>query len=192
MKTLYLILLLTLVLFGCTFYPIKKIEFRDYVNNVYVNDASSILYRVSRPFPSHQEPKIEATATTTIMAESGKASYYNYKLKGYPNYSKENFTAASRDFPRGTELLVCRTDARINIEDIRDVVRRKDEGRIYLNQSEYNINKCVRVRVNDFGPEHCKDNKDACPERIIDLSSKAFSELAPLSVGLIDVEITKL
>jgi len=41
MKTLYLILLLTLIIFGCTFYPIKKVEFGNY----------------------HHSPKIEATAT---------------------------------------------------------------------------------------------------------------------------------
>lgn len=54
------------------------------------------------------------------------ASWYDYDLKGSPGYSKTNATAASRDFERGTNLLVCRTDA---------------------------TDVCVTVRVNDFGPD---------------------------------------
>lgn len=41
----------------------SKIEFRDYINNVYPDDVSSMLYRVGRPFPPHHSHKIEATQT---------------------------------------------------------------------------------------------------------------------------------
>lgn len=56
----------------------------------------------------------------------GVASWYDYSLKGLPNYSKSNLTAASRDYPRGTHLEVCRED---------------------------NPSVCVVVRVNDYGPQ---------------------------------------
>lgn len=55
----------------------------------------------------------------------GVTSWYPYSLPDYPNYSDTHLTAASRDYPRGTKLVVC------------------TEDRGY----------CVTVRVNDFGPE---------------------------------------
>ncbi len=96
------------------------------------------------------------------------ASWYNYDLPNYPNYSKQNLTAASRDYPRGTKPIVCR-----------------------VNDSIFPP-RCVVVRVNDYGPEHCEDNPIACPERDIDLSSKAFKELQDLKLGLLKVTITPL
>lgn len=44
--------------------------------------------------------------------------------------------------------------------------------------------KSVICRVTDFGPD-----KDLHPDRIIDLSSTAFSKLAPLSEGIIEVKV---
>jgi rare lipoprotein A (peptidoglycan hydrolase) len=38
--------------------------------------------------------------------------------------------------------------------------------------------------VTDFGP-----NKSIFPERIVDLSSEAFSRIAPLSLGVINVMV---
>lgn len=110
----------------------------------------------------------------------GKASWYDYKLKGYPNYSKENYTAASRDYPRGTELLVCRTDKKADETDKSKNLTIDNEPYLFIYKGEY---LCVKVRVNDYVEN---------PNVIIDISSKAFSELAPLSKGIIDVEITKL
>jgi len=80
----------------------------------------------------------------------GVASWYDYDLKDYPDYSKDHLTCASRDYPKGTMLEVTYGD------------------------------KSVVCRVNDW-IEH--------PDRIIDLSSMAFKELAPLSVGLLEVII---
>ena len=88
--------------------------------------------------------------------ESGVlASWYNYSLKGAPNYSTYTETAASRDYPKGTYLQVW-TDEKI-----------------------------IVVRVNDYGPEEWTG-------RDIDLSSYAFSKLAPLSKGIITVRIRPL
>jgi len=42
----------------------------------------------------------------------------------------------------------------------------------------------VICRVTDFGP-----NKSIFPERIVDLSSEAFSRIAPLSLGVINVMV---
>lgn len=44
--------------------------------------------------------------------------------------------------------------------------------------------RCVMVVVNDYGPE-----KAAHPDRIIDLSSYAFSQIGILSAGIIDVDV---
>lgn len=47
--------------------------------------------------------------------------------------------------------------------------------------------KVVICKKTDYGPD-----ESIHPDRIIDLSSTAFKELAPLSVGLINVKIEKL
>lgn len=59
----------------------------------------------------------------------------------------------------------------------RDLVRYSN----YIVQYE---GKTVTVRINDYGPD-----ASVHPDRIIDLSSYAFKQLAPLSGGLITVEI---
>lgn len=107
-----------------------------------------------------------------LKQTQGLASWYDYSLPNYPNYSKSHYTAASRDYPRGTMLRVCRIG-----------ITRTDYYKPLL---------CVDVRVNDFGPEHCADNPVACPERILDLSSAAFKELTPLDKGIIEVKIEEI
>ena len=54
------------------------------------------------------------------------ASWYNYSLPNWPNAGAERLTTASRDYPRGTKLQVCRTTPK---------------------------KPCVIVWVNDYGPE---------------------------------------
>lgn len=103
--------------------------------------------------------KIEATRSVKRYYD-GTASWYDYAL-GHedqkctpdrePCYSQQNDTCASRDYDRGT-MLVVTTDS-----------------------------KKVVCRVNDYGP--------ADTTRIIDLSSHAFAQLAPLSAGLITVTV---
>jgi len=58
-----------------------------------------------------------------VGSHSGLASWYDYDLEGYPEYSKDHRTCASRDYPRGTILQVIYQD------------------------------KFTTCRVNDFGPE---------------------------------------
>ena len=43
-------------------------------------------------------------------SHSGLASWYDYDLEGYPGYSKDHRTYASRDYPRGTILRVIYKD----------------------------------------------------------------------------------
>ena len=88
-------------------------------------------------------------------ADSKIASWYDYDLVGYPNYSKYTSTCASRDYPRKTILKVT------NLKN----------------------GKSVECRVNDW-IEH--------PDRNLDLSSFAFKQLAPLTVGLLDVTIEQI
>lgn len=87
-------------------------------------------------------------------SHSGLASWYDYDLEGYPRYSKDHRTCASRDFSRGSILRVIYKD------------------------------RFTTCRVNDFGPEEWTG-------RDIDLSSLAFTDLAPLSKGILEVRIIK-
>lgn len=68
---------------------------------------------------------IAPKATVKPQSAAVTASWYDYSLKGIV-YSKDHRTAASRDYPRGTMLRVCRAD---------------------------NSAKCVDVLVNDYGPQ---------------------------------------
>lgn len=94
----------------------------------------------------------------------GDASWYDYDLPDYPDYSKDHYTAAARFWPRGTKLKVC------NFQVVPS-----------------DLHNCVQVRVNDYGPDANRH-----PERIVDLSSAAFKRLAPLSSGIIPVEVTEI
>jgi rare lipoprotein A (peptidoglycan hydrolase) len=102
---------------------------------------------------------VACPASAVISTIPMIASWYDYDLKGYPDYSKTNATAASRDYPRGTFLLVCRADTGY-------------------------ADDCITVRVNDYGPD-----ASVHPDRGLDLSSYAFQQIAPLSSGLASVTV---
>lgn len=98
----------------------------------------------------------------TKQADYGLASWYDYSFTSDDQicrsddcYSMFKSTCASRDYKRGTRLLV-----------------------------SFN-GKSVECLVNDFGPE-------AWTGRSIDLSSYAFKQLSPLSVGVIKVLISEI
>ncbi len=135
----------------------------------------------------HPTPKDFEQKHITKTIQTGKSSWYNYSLPGYPNYSKTHFTAASRDYPRGTMLRVCKTDKETDIKGLKEITweKAKRKGAYYFQPepNEQNIYKCVDVRVNDYVEN---------PNVIIDLSSRAFASLAPLSKGIIQVEITEI
>lgn len=92
--------------------------------------AAAALWYTSWP----KEAKGEINICDTMVCPPEKqamtipmiGSWYDYDLPGAKGYSTTHATAASRDFPRKTNLLVCRTD-------------------------DQNI--CIIVRVNDFGPD---------------------------------------
>jgi len=104
---------------------------------------------------SSTRQSLEANEPDGRFANSEIASWYDYDLEGYPNYSKYTSTCASRDYPRKTILKVT------NLKN----------------------GKSVECRVNDW-IEH--------PDRNLDLSSFAFKQLAPLTVGLLDVTIEQI
>lgn len=117
----------------------------------------AVLASISSLFSGVDVPE----AVSTPTPEAQVASWYDYDIAsdGYGYvchreiddcYTESHFVAASRDYPRGTMVEVCRGD------------------------------RCVIVKITDY-IEH--------PERDIDLSSFAFSHLAPLSYGLIGVNI---
>ena len=76
------------------------------------------------PKPPSKPPVKEKVAVTTPIGEyrNTKASYYDYSLKGSPNHSKTNLTAASNLYPRGSNVEVCAGE------------------------------KCIVVKINDYGP----------------------------------------
>jgi hypothetical protein len=103
------------------------------------------------------------------VGDSGKASYYDYDLKDYPNYSKTHATAASRKYPRGSRLEVCR---QIPVPGKPD---------------SFLASTCVIVKVNDYGPD-----AKVFPDRIIDLSSYAFNKIASTRDGVVVVTVSKI
>lgn len=110
----------------------------------------------------------------------GMASWYDYELAGglgYPcQYGSGCYTesvdiAAVRDYPRGTILEVT------NLEN----------------------DKKVLVKVTDYGPVDCAgriklglDSPQTCKERMIDLSSHAFAQIANLGDGLVKVSMQEM
>lgn len=112
-------------------------------------------------------PKITVT-TLPEIDQKGIASYYDYSLPDDPNYSKTHATAASTKYKRGTKLQVCS--------------QTKIAGESYSLDD-----KCVEVIINDHGPD-----KSIHPDRVIDLSSHAFGQIANLSQGLTYVAIREL
>ena len=66
-------------------------------------------------------------------------------------------------------------------------LRKKDYGKYYQVCSADN-GKCVMVRHNDFGPR----KRLFMQGRIIDLSPKAFLELADLKTGIINVMVREV
>ena len=66
-------------------------------------------------------------------------------------------------------------------------MRRRDFGR-YYKVCNLSNNKCVVVRHNNFGPSKRLFDKG----RIIDLSKKAFSEIADIKDGVVKVSLEEL
>lgn len=128
--------------------------------NYSFNRTTLAIERINTPAQQHLiDDNIKLDLT---KKNSGLASWYDYSLPDFPQYSKSHYTAASRDYPRGTILIVC-VDYLLAIEL-----------------------RCVQVRVNDYGPEVAKH-----PERVIDLSSAAYKQLQPLNTGVMPVRIYK-
>lgn len=118
---------------------------------------------------SSSSPLIFVSVSRSQEWKSGFASYYDYDLSGPDQrcltddcYSRYNATTASREFPRGTMILV----------------------RNPKNQKE------VVVKVNDYGPAECPRSEPDCylKGRALDLSSYAFKQLTALSKGVLWVE----
>lgn len=90
--------------------------------------TSSKSFPLGNPKGTELEPAQGSTTSLSNPSEipnSSIASWYDYNLKDLPGYSRENATAASRDYPRGSILRVTNTKTGASVE----------------------------VRVNDYGPE---------------------------------------
>lgn len=121
-------------------------------------ETIEMLPEIATTTPPLEVKKIEKKeGSQSPVIPSSIASWYDYNLKDAPGYSKTNATAASRDYPRGSILLV----------------------------TNVSTGATTTVRVNDYGPE-------AWTGRAIDLSSFAFSQIAPKSLGLVKVKIEKI
>lgn len=105
----------------------KNVEKIRYLSGtVLVFAAAAVMVMLSfMLFPAPHHITVPAPMPDEVPAprvQVGTASWYDYGLAGAPDYAQSHLTAASRDFPRGTMLEVCRTDA----------------------------DACVAVRVNDY------------------------------------------
>lgn len=105
-----------------------------------------------------------------VIGQSGVASWYDYYLEG-KEWSKTHDTCATQQFKRYGSLKVT------NI----------DNG------------KSVTCYINDYGPETCEyrykyklDEPGECVERIVDLSSHAFNQIADLKIGLINIKVEEI
>jgi len=78
------------------------------------------------------------------------------------------------------------TGERFDDNDLICALRKKDFGKHYKVCNTAN-NKCVAVRHNNFGPSKYFYNQG----RIIDLSKAAFSQIADLEEGIIEVTIVE-
>lgn len=70
-------------------------------------DREAKVVPTTTPLPL-KTPISEKKAVATKAGEGSgvTATWYNYGLKSDPNYSRNNATCASRDYPRGTKLKV--------------------------------------------------------------------------------------
>ena len=79
------------------------------------------------------------------------------------------------------------TGEHVNNDSLTCAMRKKDYGKYYEVCSTDN-GKCVVVRHNDFGPR----KRFFRQGRIIDLSHKAFSQVADQKIGIVNVTITEV
>jgi rare lipoprotein A len=82
--------------------------------------------------------------------------------------------------------LITATGEHLDNDSLTCALRKKDYGKYYKVCSTDN-GKCVVVRHNNFGPRKRLFRQG----RIVDLSRKAFSELADLETGIINVTVTE-
>jgi len=123
----------------------------------------------SPEFREKAAPPKKVVQKATSYFQTGEASYYSAKFHGRMTASGEPFdmnalTAAHWTLPFGTLLEVCRLD----------------------NQ------KCVRVRVNDRGPNPAKAIARDGKPRVLDLSLAAAQQIDLVRAGLAQVSIKVL
>lgn len=114
------------------------------------------------PRPKCDNEIVNHVEITQEPDQIGLASWYDYDLR--------------------TKNQKCRADDCYSKSNITCASRDYPRGSIL---EVKHLDKVIHCRVNDYGPEE-KTGK------IIDLSSYAFSQLAPLKTGIIDVEIINL
>ncbi len=95
----------------------------------------------------------------------------------YPTVGKASWYAAS----------ITSTGEHLDNDSLTCALRKNDYGKYYKVCSADN-GKCVVVRHNNFGPRKRLFRQG----RIIDLSRKAFLELADIKTGIINVTVTEV
>lgn len=151
-----------LLLFSYFSYQINQIEYL-YLKEPIATPEAQILPKT---------PLLDETINSELtLRETGVASWYDYRLKtDAPGeyWSKTHDTCATRGWNRYGKAKVT------NLAN----------------------GKSVTCYINDDGPRDCEyrykyklDKPGECVERLIDLSSHAFSQIADLGSGLINVEV---
>lgn len=174
MKNTFRFLIFTAVLICALIFAdflAKKLFIQKQTSKEMIRRIEDIQAEIKQYEPIKEIPKIETIEIQETDEENRSlsvASWYDYKLDGIP-WSLSHRTAASRDLPRYSYATVT------NIENDKSVV----------------------VFINDYGPMNCEDrvtngfdmSVENCIDRTIDLSSHAFSQIADLQLGLIEVYI---
>lgn len=120
--------------------------------------------------------KIYALVLTAMFLLAGCADN-SPVISEYPKSGIASWYSASRTA----------TGEKFNNQELTCAMRRRDFGKFYKVCNTSN-ERCVVVRHNNFGPAKRLFNRG----RIIDLSKKAFSEIADLNDGVIKVSVEEL
>lgn len=156
------LLIIVLVIPGIFGFLVSREKYL-YQNEPIASSSPQILPKTST-LDHYLEPQLPLYAT-------GVASWYDYRLKDdTPGeyWSKNHSTCATRGWNRYGKAKVTNLDN----------------------------GKSVVCYINDDGPRDCEyryehglDRPGECIERIIDLSSYAFSQIADLGAGLVNVKV---
>lgn len=165
------VVLLALSAVGAVAYGLGRLGGKFLVRTI--SEPSACYETVIRPYPT------AATSTPALAVRTPEQEAKTRELTGVASWYDYTFN------PDGTTR-ECRTRAEDCYSEhwmvaaMRDVPRRT-----WVTVTRLDTGESVKVKITDYGPEFAVH-----PDRIIDLSSLAFSKLGSLSEGTFQVRVT--